>query len=119
MDRRVAAKQTSIMSNQNRIAPRIYDEEFKRRAVEMVLEGRGPMEVSRDLGIPRSCLTRWKKAYLERMDAQAPLEAARPSELAAENQRLRRELAYVSEQRDILKKTIAIFGEEQSRARRP
>lgn len=107
------------MRNQNRIAPRVYDEEFKRRAVEMVLEGRGPLEVSRDLGIPRSCLTRWKKSYLEGMDAQAPREGAKPSELAAENERLRRELAYVKEQRDILKKTIGIFGEEQSRARRP
>lgn len=116
---RVAGKDTEIMSKQNSRVPQVYDEEFKRRAVEMVLEGRSINEVARDLGIHRSCLQRWKKRRLEEMDQAAPEGARSPSELAAENERLRRELAYVSEQRDILKKTIGIFGEEQSRARRP
>jgi transposase-like protein len=36
----------------------------------------------------------------------------KPSEVEAENRRLRRELAHVSEQRDILKKAISIFSQE-------
>ena len=101
-----------------RRAPRFYDDEFKNRAVEMVLDGRGVNSVAKDLDIPRSCLQRWKRQHLESMDASVPAGGRSASELAAENDRLRRELAYVSEQRDILKKTIRIFGEEQSRGRR-
>lgn len=106
------------MSKKSRTEPRFYDEDFKRRAVDMVLAGRGPTEVARDLGVPRSCLTRWKKSRLEAMDGGEPSQGMKPSELAAENDRLRRELAYVSEQRDILKKTIRIFGEEPQSGRR-
>lgn len=102
----------------NRRAPRQYDEDFKNRAVQMVLDGRGVNAVAKDLDVPRSCLGRWKKAYLERMDSAVPAGSRSASDMAAENERLRRELAYVSEQRDILKKTIRIFGEEQGRARR-
>lgn len=100
------------MKQSNRTAPRLYDEEFKRRAVEMTLSGKGPTEVARDLGMPRSCLTRWRKAHLAAADSAAPAGAPKPSDQDAEIRRLRKELAYVTEQRDILKKTIRIFGEE-------
>lgn len=92
--------------------PRYYDEEFKSRAVGMVLDGRGVNSVAADLDIPRSCLQRWKRGHLQRLDAAVPAGGMSASELAADNERLRRELAYVSEQRDILKKTVRIFGEE-------
>lgn len=98
--------------------PRHYDEDFKNRAVQMVLDGRGVNSVAKDLDIPRSCLQRWKKNYLAKLDSAVPSGGKSASDLAAENERLRKELAYVSEQRDILKKTIRIFGEEQGRARR-
>ena len=106
------------MSHYDHSNRREYDEDFKRRAVEMTLSGRGPTDVARDLDIPRSCLTRWKKAHLEKMDTGEVAVGLKPSELAAENDRLRRELAYVTEQRDILKKTIRIFGEENPSGRR-
>ena len=98
--------------------PRSYDDEFKKRAVQMVLDGRGVNSVSEDLDIPRSCLQRWKKQMLETMDSS--LEPGRKSatELDADNRRLRKELAYMTEQRDILKKTIRIFGEDEGRVRR-
>jgi transposase len=106
------------MNEKSGATPRHYPADFKRNAVGMVLSGRGLNAVAKDLGIPKSCLQRWKRRQLESMDASAPDGSASPSELAAENERLRRELAYVTEQRDILKKTIRIFGEEQGRARR-
>lgn len=99
------------MSASNRTGARYYDEDFKRRAVEMTLSGRGPTEVARDLGIPRSCLTRWKKAYLESADSAAPAGAPKPSEQDAEIRRLRKENAYIREQNEILKKTIGIMVE--------
>ena len=51
-----------------RRTPRHYDIEFKQRAAQMVLDGRGPTEVARDLDITLSCLRRWKKDLLEKMD---------------------------------------------------
>lgn len=99
------------MTKSNRSLPRSYDEDFKLRAVEMTLSGRGPTEVARDLGIPRSCLTRWKKTYLESADSAAPAGAPKPSEQDAEIRRLRKENAYIREQNEILKKTIGIMVE--------
>ena len=99
------------MSTSNSTAPRFYDEDFKRRAVEMTLSGRGPTEVARDLGIPRSCLSRWKRAYLEAADSAAPQSSPKPSEQDAEIRRLRKENAYIREQNEILKKTIGIMAE--------
>lgn len=97
---------------------RYFDEDFKNRAVRMVLDGRGVNEVAKDLGIARSTLQRWRKNYLGRIDSAVPAGEPSARALAGEIARLRKELAYVTEQRDILKKTIGIFGEEQSRARR-
>lgn len=99
------------MSASNRTAARLYDEDFKRQAVEMTLSGRGPTEVARDLGIPRSCLSRWKKAYLEAADSAAPEGSPKPSEQDAEMRRLRKENAYIREQNEILEKTIGIMAE--------
>ena len=89
------------MDTSKRTALRFYDDDFKRRAVEMTLSRRGPTEVARDLGIPRSCLTRWRKAYLE-----APAGSRKPSDQDAEIRRLRKENAYIREQNEILKKGI-------------
>lgn len=111
MDMRVAQNEKRNMTKSNRSLPRSYDEDFKLRAVEMTLSGRGPTEVARDLGIPRSCLTRWKKTYLESADSAAPAGAPKPSEQDAEIRRLRKENAYIREQNEILKKTIGIMVE--------
>jgi|GEM_PF-2335124 len=54
-----------------------------------------------------SCLKRWKRKHLCEMDAAVPAGSRSASELAAENERLRRELAYMTEQRDIPKKRYA------------
>ena len=81
----------------------------------MILDGRPRMEVARDLDVPESCLRRWKKGLPGELDKQTALGEPRASELAAENARLRRELNAMTEQRDILKKTIRIFDEMDSR----
>jgi len=95
---------------------RKYDEEFKRDAVAMVIRGgKTPAEVGRELGINGSMLAWWKLNHFEKMDQSCkslPESGMKPSEVEADNRRLRRELAYVREQRDILKKTISIFSQE-------
>ena len=95
---------------------RRYDEDFKRDAVAMVLRsGKSSTEVGKELGINGNMLARWKQEHLARMDesceglAQSEMK---PSEVEAENRRLRRELEHVREQRDIFKKAISIFSRE-------
>ena len=96
---------------------RKYDKEFKRDAVEMVIRsGKSSTEVGKELGINGNMLARWKQEHLERMDqscGELPESGMKPSEVEAENRRLRRELAHIREQRDILKKAISIFSQEE------
>ena len=95
---------------------RKYDEDFKRDAVAMVIRsGKSSAEVGKELGINGNMLARCKQEHLAKMDqccGSLPESGMKPSEVEAENRRLRRELAYVSEQRDILKKAISIFSQE-------
>ena len=95
---------------------RKYDKDFKRDAVAMVIRsGKSATEVGKELGIDGNMLSKWKREQLAEMDGACGPQAEsgmKPSEVEADNRRLRRELAYVSEQRDILKKAISIFSQE-------
>ena len=89
---------------------RIYDKEFKRDAVKLVLEGgRSKESVSRDLGIAKSTLVYWICKYQEDPENCFPGKGyLKPQD--EEIRRLKKELADVKEERDILKKTTAIFS---------
>ena len=91
---------------------RTYTREFKVEAVRLALQGdRSQGEVSRDLGIPTSCLGRWIQKYQD--DGQGAFPGkGRLKDDAEELRRLERELRRVQEERDILKKALAIFSKE-------
>ena len=92
---------------------RNYTKEFKDKAVELVLRGESTLsQVSRDLGISGGNLHRWKQEYLARLDETSSSEkdGHRPSDLLAENEQLRKQLRYIEEQRDILKKALSILN---------
>lgn len=86
---------------------RVYSEEFKREAVELVTVQRYSVaEAARNLGISENVLHTWKKKLAK---AQAPLtedERMEMARLIEENKRLRME-------RDILKKATAFFANER------
>jgi transposase len=92
---------------------RFYDEEFKRNAVELLeAGGRSAVQLSRELGISDCSLGKWKRKYGQ--EARPGLKGSE-----AEQSRIReleRELAAVSRQRDILKKALAILGQEPNNA---
>jgi transposase len=89
---------------------RKYDEQFKRDAVALVLEGgRSIAEVSRDLGIGPSILQRWVTAVRTNPVAAFPGKGKLGPE-AQELEALRRKLAVAEEERDILKKALAVFS---------
>ena len=89
---------------------RKFDREFKSEAVRLVIdEGRPIATVARNLGIHQNLLHKWKKQYEEDSQYAFPGKG-RLKEPDEEMRRLRKELADTKEERDILKKALAIFS---------
>lgn len=90
-----------------------YSREFKLEAVGLITEkGYSIAEASRNLGIEYSVLRRWKKQLAE--DSQNAFPGKGKQKPADEElRRLKRELDRVKEERDILKKALAYFAEDQ------
>jgi transposase len=92
---------------------RHYDEEFKRNAVDLSYKsGKTVDQVAYDLGISRNILFRWRKERSEYGDRAFPGigKRKRGTDQEEEIRRLKKELADVREERDILKKAAAIFS---------
>jgi transposase len=96
---------------------RQFTDEFKREAVALLASsGRPLMQIATELGIAPSMLRNWRNRGVGRdagpvlrlIPASPPHSAADP---AAEISRLRRENDRLRMERDILKKTVAIFSE--------
>jgi transposase len=89
-----------------------YTEEFKRSVVDHVLtSGKSILQVAGDFGISHWTVREWKRRHgLEAKPVDAPLPAT-PQAQEQEIQQLRKELARVTLQRDILKKTMGILSE--------
>ena len=84
-----------------------YSDEFKRDAVQQItVRGYPVREVSQRLGVSSHSLYKWLRLFAE----PAPKLVSIDHE--AENRRLNRELARVTEERDILKKATAYFARE-------
>jgi transposase-like protein len=84
---------------------RRYNVAFKRQAVEHWLaSGKPAQAIGRELGITAERLYVWRQRL-------APAAGKAPLDLQAELEALRQELARVTEQRDILKKTLGIISE--------
>ena len=100
------------MADQQR---RRYTKEFKEQAVELTYSsGKQLREVAEDLGINASMLGRWRREMKENPRAcfSGAGNVQHESFEAAEIARLKKELAIVAEERDILKKAVAIFSRQ-------
>jgi transposase len=96
------------MSKNNRQI-RQYDEEFKRRAVQLYRSNsKSYITLSEELGIPVSTLVGWVQncRYANPETSSAPEN----SDVIKEFKLLKKELAIIKEERDILKKALAIFS---------
>lgn len=89
---------------------RKFDKEFKLEAVRLVTErGRKVAEVARSLGVHENLLYRWKNQYSDDPVGSFPGKGRlKPHE--EELRRLQRELTDTREERDILKKALAVFS---------
>ena len=88
-----------------------HDAEFKRETVRLAeTSGKTDREIERDLGSYRGAIGRWRMELGSDPQEAFP-GAGHQKPLEEENRRLRRELQIAQEERDILKKVVAIFSE--------
>jgi len=91
---------------------RNYDEEFKKQAVSLYIEqGKSCRQLGKELGIPDRTLSGWVNSgkYHHGQSGQAI-----NTQGLFELKRLRGELIEVREERDILKKALAIFSQKKN-----
>lgn len=93
---------------------RQHSREFKIEAVRQLEQGKVPgTQLALMLGVKRSILYRWKKELATHgPEVSFPGQGKTHTEEQTEIQRLKRELALVTEERDILKKAAAYFARE-------
>ncbi len=85
---------------------RVYSEELKAEAVQMMLDGHGAESVAQNLGLSgANLLYRWKAKLLTESGPAATRLESRVHQLEEELRRVERE-------RDILKKALAIFSQK-------
>jgi transposase len=90
---------------------RTFTPQFKKDALGLVNRGRSITEVARDLGIARSLLQRWNE--LEGRSGERGSGKASTSADSEDVRTLRQQLRDVTEERDILKKALAYFADDQ------
>jgi transposase len=106
------------------IVPKRYDESFKRQVVEMVVDGdRSVLEVAKELGVSDYSIYQWKKKYFSVPGSRKaggkaaanglPQSVEELQKLVGEQQR---QIDYLRQQREVLKKTLGIICEGPSNA---
>ena len=91
---------------------RRFDKDFQAGAVRLVLESNKPIaQVARELGINEGTLGNWT-AQERRRQEQANGPAPLSEDERAELRRLRREVAELQMQRDVLKRSCALWVKE-------
>jgi transposase len=89
---------------------RTYTREFKLEAVHLLeTSGRSAAQLERELGIGGGCLSRWRREFAEEGENAFPGHGR----LAPDQERIRqleRENEILRQERDILKKAVAIFS---------
>ncbi len=90
-----------------------YTQEFKREAVRLAQTSGKPItHVARALGISDTSIHQWRKELTEHGQEAFPGSGHQTAQ-EEEVRQLRRELERVRQERDILKKAVAIFSRSQ------
>ena len=96
------------MNNQTK-KQNTYSSEFKESAVKLALESdQSIAQTARDLGVNENTLHTWIKKYTKPTLANERVD----EHIYDEVKRLKKELARVTQERDLLKKATAYFAKE-------
>ncbi len=91
----------------NRPTRRVYNDEFKSAAVQILLDGHSAQSIIERLGISgTNLLYRWKDQQLKNAGRVGEVLDSRVQELELQLRRTERE-------RDVLKKALIIFGRQE------
>lgn len=94
-----------MKNEKSKISRRKYDDEFKARILKMHEDGRSIASLAEAFSIKSHVLYRWRKLARQAAD---PSQAATNKEII----RLGKELARITQERDILKKALSIFSRQ-------
>ncbi|WP_425059096.1 hypothetical protein SCACP_37600 [Sporomusa carbonis] len=83
-----------------------YTEEFKSMIVELYKSGKAPTEIMREYGLSSSTFYKWT-------NAKAELAVDGDTVTAEEVKQLKKQLAILATENEILKKAMAIFASTQ------
>ena len=90
-----------------------FSKDFKLEAVRLLdLGQKSAAQLALELGVRRNQLYKWKEQLSGKGDAAFHGPGRKPADQESEVARLKRELAKVTEERDILKKAAAYFARE-------
>lgn len=90
-----------------------YDKDFKLSAVQLYLSSQESIEkIATDLGVSRASLGKWVSSYKRDGDRSFPGSG---HVVEKEMRALKQELHLVRQERDILKKAMAIFSQPRSK----
>lgn len=82
-----------------------YKEEFKKESIQyLISSGKTQNQVCQELGLPNGILSRWRKELDQNQSETVSLQDVRDKRI----QELEREVQYLKQQRDILKKAMGI-----------
>lgn len=92
---------------------RTYTDEFRREAVRLMMTRgeRSVADVAASLGVAENLLHGWRKKYPDTAEAVRRERGETPED---ELKRLRREVAQLKRDKEILKKAAAFFAKEDS-----
>ena len=92
---------------------RHFTTDYRRNAVKLITEKGLPVaKVARDLDIHPQLLHQWRKKYFDK-GAAAFVGKGNSKPEDAELKKVLKKLAEVEEERDILKKALAVFSKQQ------
>ena len=87
---------------------RQYDQGFKEQAVRLYMNRETSYpKLGKELGVPSSTLAAWVREYSKVLEKNSNSSSL---SLHEEMMRLRKEVSHLREERDILKKALAIFS---------
>jgi transposase len=95
-----------------------YSKEFKDSTIQLVMNSnKSAYQIAQDLDINDKTLYSWLREYkrvhnIQTDDRRTTQKASSKETLEEENKRLRKELAIVKQEREILKKAAAYFAKE-------
>lgn len=89
-----------------------HSDEFKKEAVRLIIQsGRKVKQIAAELGVNAWTVKGWVKKYDKETRAELISQGLKMSP-EEENRILKKELADITEERDILKKAIAVFSKK-------